>query len=86
MCVSLAEKPNTQINIYTEDNEGWLFMYNMVPSKYRSIIKHINAKRCCTEHINLKEAKIPNFFPPEGLVVLDGDVEETQHTRRVANK
>lgn len=86
LCVSLAEKPNTQINIYTEDNEGWLFMYNMVPSKYRSIIKHINAKMCCTEYINLIEAKIPNFFPPEGLVVLDGDVEETQHTRRVANK
>ena len=86
LCVSLAEKPNTQINIYTEDNEGWLFMYNMVPSKYRSIIKHVKAKLGCTQYINLIEAKIPSFFPPEGLVVLDGDVEKTEHYNHVASK
>lgn len=86
LCLSLAEKPNTQINIYTEDSEGWLFMYNLLPSKYKGVVKHINAKMSCAEYINLIEAKIPNFCPPEGLVVLDGDVEETTHSRRVANK
>ena len=86
LCVSLAEKPNTQINIYTEDNEGWLFVYNMVPSKYKSIIKHVNAKLGCTEYINLIEARIPSFYPPEGLVVLDGDVDKNEHYNHVAGK
>ena len=86
LCVSLAEKPNTKVNIYTEDNEGWLFVYNMVPSKFKSIIKHINAKLGCTEYINLIEAKVPSFYPPEGLVVLDGDVEKNEHYNHVAGK
>ena len=86
LCVSLAAKPNTQLNIYTEDNEGWLFLYNMLPSKYRSIVKHVNAKLSCTGYVNLIEAKIPNFLPPEGLVVLDGDVERNEHFNRVAGK
>ena len=86
LCVSLAERPNTKVNIYTEDDEGWLFVYNMVPSKFRSIIKHINAKLGCTEYINLIEAKVPSFFPPEGLVVLDGDVEKNEHYNHIADK
>lgn len=86
LCVSLAEKPNTQVNIYTEDNEGWLLLYNMVPSKYKSIIKHVNAKLGCTEYINLIEARIPNFYSPEGLVVLDGDVDKNEHYKHVAGK
>ncbi len=86
LCVSLAVKPNTQINIYTEDNEGWLFLYNMVPTKYKGIIKHVKAKLGCTEYINLIEAKIPCFYPPEGLVVLDGDVVKNDHYYHVASK
>ena len=86
LCVSLAQKPNTTVNIYTEDNEGWLFVYNMVPSKYKSIIKHVNAKLGCAEYINLIEARIPSFYPPEGLVVLDGDVVKNDHFNHVANK
>lgn len=86
LCVSLAEKPNTKINIYTEDNEGWLFVYNMVPSKYKSIIKHVNAKLGCSEYVNLIEAKIPSFYSPEGLVVLDGDVSRNEHFNHVAEK
>lgn len=86
LCVSLAEKPHTTINIYTEDNEGWLFVYNMAPSKYKSIIKHVNAKLGCTEFINLIEAKIPCFYPPEGLVVLDGDVDKNEHYKHVEGK
>lgn len=86
LCVSLAEKPNTQINIYTEDNEGWLFVYNMMPAKYKSIIKHVNAKLGCTEYINLIEARIPSFYSPEGLVVLDGDVDKNEHYNQVASK
>lgn len=86
LCVSLEKAPNTKVNIYTEDNEAWLFMYNMVPAKYKSIIKHVKAKLGCTQYINLIEAKIPSFFPPEGLVVLDGDVEKTEHYNHVASK
>ena len=86
LSMSLAQKPNTQVNIYTEDNEGWLFMYNMVPAKYKSIIKHVDAKLGCTEYINLIEAKIPCFYSPEGLVVLDGDVDKNEHYRHVASK
>lgn len=86
LCVSLAEKTNTQIKIYTEDNEGWLFLYNMVPAKYKGIIKHVKAKLGCTEYINLIEARIPSFYPPEGLVVLDGDVDRNDHYNHVANK
>lgn len=86
LCVSLAEKPNTKVNIYTEDNEGWLFLYNMVPPKYKSIIKHVKANLGCTEFINLIEAKITCFYPPEGLVVLDGDVNKNEHYYHVANK
>jgi len=86
LCVSLAEKPNTQVNIYTEDNEGWLFLYNMIPSKYKSIIKHVNAKLGCTEYINLIEARIPSFYSPEGLVVPDGDVDKNEHYNHVAGK
>lgn len=84
LCVSLAEKPNTKVNVYTEDNEGWLFVYNMVPSKYKSIIKHVKAKLGCSEYINLIEAKITSFYPPEGLVVLDGDVDKNEHYNHVA--
>lgn len=86
LCVSLAEKPNTQVNIYTEDDEGWLFLYNLVPTKYRSVLKHIKAKLACTAYINMIEAKIPSFCPPDGLVVLDGDVEKNDHYKHVANK
>lgn len=86
LCVSLAEKPNTTISIYTEDQEGWLFVYNMIPAKYKSIIKHVKAKLGCTEYINLIEAKIPSFYPPAGLVVLDGDVEKNEHYNHVAGK
>ena len=88
LSVSLSKKANTIINIYTEDNEGWLFMYNMVPAKYKSIIKHVNAKMSCSEYINLIEAKIPNFYPPEGLVVLDGDVDKdkNKHFNHVVGK
>ena len=86
LCISLAEKPNTKVNIYTEDNEGWLFVYNLAPSKYKSIIKHINAKLSCTEYINLIEARIPCFYSPEGLVVLDGDVDKNEHYNHVASK
>lgn len=83
LCVALAKKTNTKINIYTEDNEGWLFVYNLVPSKYKSLLKHVRAKLGCLEYVNLIEANIPSFFPPEGLVVLDGDVERTEHFNRV---
>ena len=86
LCVSLAEKPNTKVSVYTEDNEGWIFLYNLVPSKYKSIIKHVSAKLGCTEYINLIEARIPSFYAPEGLVVLDGDVEKNEHFSRVAGK
>lgn len=86
LCVSLAEKPNTKVNVYTEDNEGWLFVYNMVPPKYKSIIKHVKAKLGYKEYINLIEAKIPSFYPPEGLVILDGDVEKNEHYNHVASK
>ena len=63
-------------------------MYNMVPAKYKSIIKHVNAKMSCSEYINLIEAKIPNFYPPEGLVVLDGDVDKdkNKHFNHVVGK
>lgn len=86
LCISLAEKPNTKVNIYTEDNEGWLFVYNIAPPKYKSIIKHVKAKLGCTEYINLIEARIPSFYSPEGLVVLDGDVDKNDHYYHVANK
>ena len=86
LCVSLAESPNTKVNIYTEDNEGWLFVWNMVPSKYKSIIKHVKAKLGCAEYINLIEARIPSFYSPEGLVVLDGDVEKNEHYNHVVGK
>ena len=86
LCISLAERPYTQVNIYTEDSEGWFFVYNIVPAKYKKIIKHVNAKLGCAEYINLIEAKIPCFYPPEGLVVLDGDVEKNEHYNHVANK
>ena len=86
LCVSLAESPNTKVNIYTEDNEGWLFVCNMVPSTYKSIIKHVKAKLGCTEYINLIEARIPSFYSPEGLVVLDGDVDKNEHYSHVASK
>ena len=86
LCVSLAVKPNTQVNIYTEDNEGWMFVYNMVPSKFKSVIKHVDAKLGCKEYINLIEARIPSFYPPNGLVVLDGDVDKNEHYNHVANK
>lgn len=86
LCVSLAESPNTKVNIYTEDNEGWLFVWNMVPSTYKSIIKHVKAKLGCTEYINLIEARIPSFYSPEGLVVLDGDVDKNEHYSHVVSK
>ena len=86
LCVSLEEKPNTQVNVYTEDDEGWLFVYNLIPSKYKSIVKHIKAKLGCKEYINLIEARIPSFYPPEGIVVLDGDVDKNEHYNHVANK
>lgn len=86
LCVSLAKSPNTKVNIYTEDNEGWLFVWNLVPSKYKSIIKHVKAKLGCTEYINLIEARIPSFYSPEGLVILDGDVEQNEHYNHVTGK
>lgn len=86
LCVQLAKKPNTQVNLYTEDNEAWLFVYNMAPAKYKSIIKHVNAKLGCTEYINMIEAKIPCFSSPEGLVVLDGDARLAKHFSRVDSK
>lgn len=86
LCVALQKTPNTKINIYTEDNEGWLFVYNMVPAKYKGLMKHVKAKLGCTEYINLIEARIPNFYPPEGLVVLDGDVDKNDHYGHVSNK
>lgn len=79
LCIQLAEKPNTQVNIYTEDNEAWLLVYNMAPSKYKPIIKHVNAKLGCTQYINMIEAKIPCFTSPEGLVILDGDARQAKH-------
>lgn len=86
LCVALEKMPNTKLNIFTEDNEGWLFMYNMLPSKYKKVVKHVPAKLGCNEYINLIEAKMPNFYSPEGLVVLDGDVERNEHYNHVANK
>lgn len=86
LCISLAETPNTKVNIYTEDDEGWLFVNNMIPSKYKRIIKHVKAKLGCAEYINLLEARIPSFYSPEGLVVLDGDVDKNEHYNHVASK
>ena len=86
LCVQLAEKPNTQVNIYTEDNEAWLLVYNMIPAKYKTVIKHVNAKLGCTQYINMIEAKIPCFTSPEGLVVLDGDARQAKHYSRVERK
>ena len=86
LCMALEKAPNTKINIFTEDNEAWLFMKNMLPTKYKKIIKHVNAKLGCGEYINLIEAKMPNFYSPEGLVVLDGDAVRAEHYSRVASK
>ena len=49
-------------------------------------IKHVTAKLGCGEYINLIEAKMPNFYSPEGLVVLDGDAIGAEHYSRVADK
>lgn len=83
LSMTLQEEPNTQVHIYTEDNEGWLMAYNMIPTQYRKMLKHVKAKLGCGEYVNLIEAKVPSFYPPEGLVILDGDVEENEHTKRV---
>ncbi len=86
LCVALEKPTNTKVNIFTEDNEAWLFMLSMLPTKYRSILKHVPAKLGCGEYINLIEAKMPNFYSPEGLVVLDGDAINKEHYNRVAKK
>ena len=86
LCMALEKAPNTKVNIFTEDNEAWLFMTNMLPAKYKKIIKHVPAKLGCGEYINLIEAKMPNFYSPEGLVVLDGDAIGEEHYRRVSSK
>ncbi len=86
LCMALEKKTNTTVNIFTEDDEAWLFMTNMLPAKYKKIIKHVHAKLGCSEYINLIEAKMPNFYPPEGLVVLDGDAVKEEHFSRVASK
>ncbi len=86
LCVALEKTTNTKVNIFTEDNEAWLFMTNMLPAKYKKIIKHVPAKLGCGEYINLIEAKMPNFYSPEGLVVLDGDAVSEDHYSRVASK
>lgn len=86
LCVALQETPNTKINLYTEDNEGWAFAYNMIPTRYKRIVKHVEAKLGCTQYINLIEARVPSFYSPEGLVVLDGDVDKNEHYNHVASK
>lgn len=86
LCVALEKAPNTKINIFTEDNEAWLFLTNMLPAKFKKNIKHVTAKLGCGEYINLIEAKMPNFYSPEGLVVLDGDAIGAEHYSRVADK
>lgn len=86
LCVQLAKKPNTQVNIFTEDNEAWLMVYNLAPAKYKAIIKHVNAKLGCSEYINVIEAKIPCFTSPEGLVILDGDAKLVKHYHHVDKK
>ena len=86
LCMALEKAPNTKINIFTEDNEAWLFMINMLPAKYKKIIKHVPAKLGCGEYINLLESKMPNFYSPEGLVVLDGDAINEDHYSHVARK
>lgn len=86
LCMMLEKATNIKVNIFTEDNEAWLFMTNMLPAKYKKIIKHVPAKLGCSEYINLIEAKMPNFYSPEGLVVLDGDAKNEDHYIRVASK
>lgn len=86
LCMALEKATNTRVNVFTEDNEAWLFMTNILPAKYKKIIKHVSAKLGCSEYINLIEAKMPNFYSPEGLVVLDGDAVNEDHYSRVANK
>lgn len=64
-----------KISVFTEDNEGLLFLKSLLKGRMR-VLKPINCTFGGSNLVELVSKKVPGFSLGESLVVLDGDVRK----------
>ncbi len=80
--VSMGSKPIQKLSVYTEDNEGRLFVRSLLDSKLKNKFLFHDIAIGCSELIALAKHKVPTFLAPYSLVVLDGDARRAVDSMR----
>lgn len=82
----VRETTDDKIDVYCEDLEAVEIARRLL-YKFRTEIHFVKIKLGCSELINLVEAKIPSFTFPQGIVLLDGDVnQDSSKLSKIRNK
>ena len=74
--VSLSLELPKKLTLYTEDNEGLIFVKNIIPYKWRSRFKFETCTLGCDNYVELVRKKMTPFLFPQSCIVLDGDAVE----------
>lgn len=74
--VSLSQDLPKKLIVYTEDEEGKIFVKNLIPYKWRSCFKFETCTLGCDNYIELVRKKITPFLLPQSCIILDGDAKE----------
>ncbi len=73
--LTLSEKKNSKIDVFTEDMEAAIFVKALLKSK-KSKLNFIKCTMSCGSLMDLANRKIPSFTFPNSIIFLDGDVKQ----------
>jgi len=71
--VVAKNEPTKKFTLFTEDEEGAIFVKNIIPYKWRSKFNFEPCSLGCDNYISLIRKKITPFLFPQSCIVLDGD-------------
>lgn len=75
--VVTKNEPAKKLTIYTEDEEGAIFVKNLIPYKWRSKFNFEPCSLGFNNYISLIRMKITPFLFPHSCIVLDGDTQSS---------